>query len=205
MAHRPLVAEDAPSYGEDEPAAISDEVRCRQRCEKGIEMAGIDDYLAEGRRLAEAEASRERVNNAPRMDGNSPWASLLNRWILLAIVVGFPLGYMIEKTPEGAFAGAIMLGGAAFILTIIAILFRVTFGSAASGSGALSGWLGGLPQWTLLGGLLGAAAGAGIVIWLDGAAADITAPALRLAPVGAGIGFILRAIALALGALRGKR
>lgn len=164
-------------------------------------MAGIDDYLAEGRRLAEAEASRARVNAAPRMDGRSPWARLLNRWILLAIVVGFPLGYMIEHTPEGAFAGAIMLGGAAFVLTIIVILFRVTLGPPASSAGA---WLGGLPYWTLLGGLIGAAAGACIAVWLDGNTSDITAPALRLAPIGAGVGFVLRAIALGVGALRGK-
>jgi hypothetical protein len=172
-------------------------------------MAGIDDYLAEGRRLAEAQASRDRVNAAPRMDGRSPWARLLNRWILLAVVVGFPLGYMIENTPEGAFAGAIMLGGAAFALTIIAILFRVTLGSVVSGAGEFrqrsGGWLGGLPQWTVLGGLLGAAAGAGIAIWLDGNSADIAAPALRLAPIGAGVGFVLRVIALGVGALRGKR
>lgn len=172
-------------------------------------MAGIDDYLAEGDRLAEAEASRARVNAAPRMDGRSPWARLLNRWILLAIVVGFPLGYLIENTPEGAFAGAIMLGGAAFVLTIIAILFRVTLGSALSGAGEFrqrsSGWLAGLPQWTLLGGVLGAVAGASIAIWLDGAAADITAPALRLLPIGAGVGLVLRLIALGVGALRGKR
>lgn len=172
-------------------------------------MAGIEDYLAEGDRLAEAEASRTRVNAAPRMDGKSPWARLLNRWILLAIVVGFPLGYLIENTPEGAFAGAIMLGGAAFVLTIIAILFRVTLGSVASGAGQFSqrssGWLGGLPQWTLLGGVIGAVAGAGMAIWLDGAAAEITAPALRLAPIGAGVGFVLRVIALGVGALRGKR
>jgi len=171
-------------------------------------MAGIDDYLAEGRRLAEAAASRARVNAAPQMDGRSPWARLLNRWILLAIVIGFPLGYMIEQTPEGAFAGAIMLGGAAFILTIIAILFRVTLGRAASGAGEnrqrRSGWLGGLPRWTLFGGVVGAVAGAGIVIWLDGAAADIAAPALRLALIGAGLGFALRVVALCIEALRGK-
>lgn len=172
-------------------------------------MAGIDDYLAEGDRLAEAEASRARVNAAPRMDGRSPWARLLNRWILLAIVVGFPVGYMIENTPEGAFAGAIMLGSAAFVLTIIAIIFRVTLGSVASGAGEFgqrsSGWLAGLPQWTLLGGVLGAVAGVGIAIWLDGAATDVTAPAMRLAPIGAGVGFVLRLLTLGIGALSGKR
>lgn len=168
-------------------------------------MAGIDNYLAEGRRLAEAEASRERANAAPQMDGRSPWARLLNRWILLAIVAGLPLGYLIENTPEGAFAGAIMLGGAAFALTIVAILFRVTVGSAAPDAGTVHGWLGGLPRWTLLGGLLGAAAGAGIVIWLDGAAASITGPAQRLALIGAGVGFALRVATLGIGSLVKKR
>ncbi len=172
-------------------------------------MAGIEDYLAEGDRLREAEAARARVNAAPRMNGKSPWARLLNRWILLAVIVGFPFGYMIESTPEGAFAGAVMLGGAAFVLTVIAILFRVTFGSVASGAEEFrersSGWLWGLPQSALGGGLAGAALGAGIAIWLDGGAADITAPALRLAPVGAGAGFLLRVVTLGVGTLRKKR
>ncbi len=143
------------------------------------------------------------------MDGKSPWARLLNRWILLAIIVGFPLGFVIETTPEGAFAGAIMLGGAAFAVTIFSILFRVSLGSVVSDGGETrrrsDSWLGGVPQWTILGCVLGAAAGAGIAIWLDGVDANFTAPALQLAPIGAGIGFALRVIALAVGRLRGKR
>lgn len=167
-------------------------------------MSGIENYLAEGRRLAEAQASQDRVNAAPRMGGRSPWARLLNRWILLAILVGFPLGYSIERSPEGAFAGAIMLGGAAFALTIIAILFGGAIESVASTAKVSRGWLGGLPQSTLFGALLGAAAGAAIAIWLDGATADIVSPAFRLAPIGAGAGFVLRAIALGVWALRAQ-
>lgn len=171
-------------------------------------MDFMDEYNQRGREIAQERAAADAANNRPRMDGSSPWARLLNRWILLATVVGFPLGYMIEPTPEGAFAGAIMLGGATFVVNFVLILFRVSLGAVASGAGALgqksSGFLGGLPQSTLLGGLLGAAAGAGLAILLDGNATDITAPALRLAPVGAGIGFVVRAIALGLGALRGK-
>lgn len=171
-------------------------------------MDFMDKYNERGREIAQEREAAAAANNRAPMDGKSPWARLLNRWILLAIVVGFPLGYMIENTPEGAFAGAIMLGGAAFVATILVILFRVTLGGVASGAGEFSrrssGFLGGLPQWTLLGGVLGAATGAGIAIWLDGNATDITAPALRLAPLGAGAGFVLRAIALGVGALRGK-
>lgn len=169
-------------------------------------MDFMDEYNTRGREIARERADQEAANNRPRMDGSSPWARLLNRWILLAVVIGFPLGFMIESTPEGAFAGAIMLGGAAFVCTIIVILFRVTLGGAASGAGDLhrrsSGFLGGLPQWAIFGAVLGAAGGAGIAIWLDGNAADIAAPALRLAPIGAGAGFVLRAIVLGVGALR---
>lgn len=169
-------------------------------------MGFMDEYNQRGREIAQERAAADAANNRTPMDGRSPWARLLNRWILLAIVVGFPLGYLIEPTPEGAFAGAIMLGGAAFAVTILLILFRVSLGSAASSADALgrksSGWLGGLPQWTVFGGVLGAAAGAGIALWLDGNATDIAAPALRLAPIGAGVGFVVRLVTLGLGGLR---
>lgn len=174
-------------------------------------MDPVDLYNAEGRRIAEERRHQDAVNNRAPMDGKSPWARLLNRWVLLAIVVGFPLGYLIEPTPEGAFAGAIMLGGAAFVVTIVLILFRVSFGAVASGAGAaatgasgLGGVLGGLPLWTVLGAAAGAAAGAGLAIWLDGDASDIIAPALRLAPIGAATGFVVRAITLTIGAMGRK-
>lgn len=173
--------------------------------QNGSVMSGIDDYLERGRAIAEEQAAADRANKSARMNGRSPWARLLNRWILLATAVGFPLGYLVEMTPEGAFAGALMLGGATFILTFVAILFRVSFGSHSSGAGASRRWLGGLPQWTLFGGLFAAAVGAGIGVALDGAAADVIAPALRLAPVGAAIGFLARAIALIVGTFRAKR
>jgi hypothetical protein len=98
----------------------------------------------------------------------------------------------------GAFVGALTLGGISLGFQLVLRALGFALGAGMSGLGALNTTLGGVPQWLVYGAIVGAACGAAIAFWLDGNTSDLVGPALRLAPIGAGVGLLVRVVVLAL-------
>ena len=158
-----------------------------------MQMDPVDLYNQRGREIAaDREAERNAGGGVAPSDG-----SLFNGWVACWAILGFIAGQMSSQTLVGAFVGALTLAGIsiAFQLVLRALGFAV--GAGLSGLGALNAKLGALPQWILIGAIAGAACGAALAYGLDGNTYDLVGPAMRLAPVGAGIGFLLRLMMLA--------
>jgi len=156
-------------------------------------MDPVDIYNQRGREIAaEREAERNGGGGVAPSDGR-----LLNGWVMCWAILGFIAGQMSSQTLVGAFIGALTLAGIsiAFQLVLRALGFAV--GAGLSGLGVLNAKLGALPQWTILGAIAGAACGATLAYWLDGNTYDLVRPAMRLTPLGAGIGFLVRLAMLA--------
>ncbi len=122
-------------------------------------------------------------------------APILSAWLIGGAVLGFALGILASEHLVFSIVLGVLTGVAA--RTVQGIL-------RGFGAGAVNRGLGGLPQWVIGGGLLGAVAGAGFMVWLDGMAADVVTPALVCAPAGAGAGFLVRGVMLLAGGARGR-
>jgi hypothetical protein len=159
-----------------------------------MKMDPVDLYNQRGREIAaEREAERNAGGGVAPSDGR-----LLNGWVMYWALIGFVAGQISSGNLVGGLVGALTLAGVsiAFQLVLRALGFAV--GAGVSGAGALNRILGAIPQWILGGAIAGALAGAALALWLDGAASDLVSPALRLAPVGAGLGLIARIVFLAI-------
>jgi hypothetical protein len=126
--------------------------------------------------LARPCQSADRVQLAPRWRDHRFRACLISiQHLVFAVVCGVPTAVAF-RLAQGILRG---LG-------------------ITSGAGALNRRLGGVPQWMLGGAFMGALVGAGFMVWLDGMAADIVAPAMAAAPVGAVAGWVIRGLTLLL-------
>ena len=155
-------------------------------------MDPVDLYNARGREIAEDRRREASGGGVAPSTGR-----VLNGWVMFWAMIGFVAGMMTSHTLVGGFTAALVLAGlcVGFQLVLRALGFAI--GAGVSGLSALSNALGAIPQWTAIGALVGAACGAGLALWLDGNSADIVAPAMRLAPIGAIAGLLARIVVLA--------
>jgi hypothetical protein len=124
-------------------------------------------------------------------------APIFSSWFYAGAIIAFALVYAGNQHFILASVFAVLTG----------VVFRLVQGilrglGIASGASALNRGLGGFPLWVLGGALIGALIGASFMVWLDGMAKDIFAPAMVTGPVGAAAGFVIRGLALLFGAGR---
>jgi hypothetical protein len=167
-------------------------------CSGGGMMDPVDLFNARGREIAQERAAEEAATRGGGRRVAPSDGKLLNGWTMCWAIIGFVLGQLSSQTLVGAFIGALTLGGISlgFQLVLRALGFAV--GAGMSGLGALNTTLGAIPQWLVCGAIAGAGCGGAIAFWLDGNTSDLIGPALRLAPIGACVGLLVRVVVLAL-------
>jgi hypothetical protein len=153
----------------------------------------MDELNAIARRHQEdQEAARQAASGGPRGPAVLK-APIVSAWLIVGGLMGFGLGYLaLEAIPPAAVC--------AVLTAVAARLFQGMM--RGFGAGAVNRSLGGLPQWLIVGGLIGGLGAAGFMVWLDGLNADVVTPALAGAPAGAILGVLLRGVLLLFGAGR---